>query len=453
MEDPVSNPFRITIVWLLLLGATSQARAELASGTCALVMDQNNAPSADPRLDHLVLDGVHVNVLLPPSYHASHRRYPVLYLFHGAFGDEDSWSTQTDVLAFTAGLPAGEQAIVVMPDGGHLPAGRDWADGTHPQESFVIGSLLPFIDSHYRTQADRSHRAAAGFSAGGMNAMVFAARHPDLFIAAGSFSGFVDPFDPAGIQVVEQFAQLDNELCGATDDAFGLWGDPELHPMGWEGHDPRNLASNLDGISLYLSSGTGTPCAGDPDDPALEFAEATVFAMTRHLDAALTAAGIRHITELRPCGLHLYSNAGADLRRFWPEMLRASGRPAPQDFDHRTGDASAMVWGWQFTADPARAPEFLDVIGASRHGLAITGSGIQSITTAPLFARHQGVRIAGAGTAPQVVRADDAGRLAFTVDLGPAHTLEEDTPAAQAALAADPHYFVTRTVRFEPVGR
>jgi S-formylglutathione hydrolase FrmB len=401
----------------------------------------------------LLVDGVHVTVLLPPGYHGKHRRYPVLYLFHGAFGDEDSFTTQTDLLAFTAGLDADDQAIVVMPDGGHLPAGRDWVDGTHHQESFVIATLLPYIDGHYRTRGDRSHRAAAGFSAGGMNAMVFAARHPDLFVAAGSFSGFVDPFDPVGIQVIEQFAELDNQLCGASDDALGVWGDPDLHPMGWEGHDPRNLAGNLDGISLYIASGNGAPCPGDPDDPFLAFAEATVFMMSQHLDAALTAARIRHVTELRKCGVHLFSNASQDLRRFWPEMLHAFNRPTPHDFDYRTADATTMVWGWQLVADPAQAPEFLDVRGASRRGLALTGSGATSVTTAPLFARHQRVRIEGAGPVSRIVRADDAGRIVFTVDLGPAHALEEDTPAERAAAASDPDYFVTRSVRFEPVDR
>jgi hypothetical protein len=58
------------------------------------------------------------------------------------------------------------------------------------------------------------------------------------------------------------------------------------------------------------------------------------------------------------------------------------------------------------------------------------------------------VRIVSAAQRMQIVR---AGRLAFTVDLGSAHSLEEDTPAEQAAAASDPCYFVTRAVRFEPL--
>jgi len=63
------------------------ARAENPPFPCSLVTDPNNDPSTDPRVDHLVVAGVKVTVLLPPSYRAEHHRYPVVYLFHGAFGD------------------------------------------------------------------------------------------------------------------------------------------------------------------------------------------------------------------------------------------------------------------------------------------------------------------------------------------------------------------------------
>ncbi len=308
---------RVTAGSLALAFVFSTAlRAEDVAPPCSFIMDPGNTPIVDPRLDHLIVDGVHVNVLLPPGYGRGERRYPVLYLFHGAFSDEDSFTTQTDLMAFTAQLDPHQQVIAVMPDGGHLPAGRDWVDGTHPQESFVIGTLIPWIDSHYRSFGDRSHRAAAGFSAGGMNALVFAARHPDLFGAAGSFSGFVNPIDPVGIAVVQQFAGLDNELCGASYDWLALWGDPVLHPMGWEGHDPAFLAKGLEDVSVYVASGNGVPCPENPDpDPFLIFAESVVFQMSLELDQALTDARVRHVTDFQSCGVHLFSNARASYRR------------------------------------------------------------------------------------------------------------------------------------------
>jgi S-formylglutathione hydrolase FrmB len=418
-------------------------------------MDPNNAPIIDPRLDHLVVGGVHVNVLVPPRYRTqdgdsqSDRRYPVVYLFHGAFSDEDSFSTQTDLLAFTAQLSDDDQAIAVMPDGGHLPMGLDWADGTHPQETFVFGTLIPFIDASYRTIPNRAHRAAAGFSAGGLDAMIYAARHPDLFAAAGSFSGAVDPFSPVGFQVAQLFTSQDDQLCGASESWLSLWGDPTLHPMGWERGDPTFLAGNLGDVSLYIGSDNGTPCPDNPNpDPFLVFAEQTVFGWSQALDSALTAAGVTHVTDFQSCGVHLFSNANHDLRVFWPQMLAAFGDRRPRSFDYRTADASASVWGWTFGADPARAPEFLDAQGASFAGVQLTGSGTASVLTGALFGGRERVLVEGAGSAAQVIRADDDGRIAFAVDLGAAHSLEEDTAAEQAAAAADPGYFTTRDVRF-----
>jgi S-formylglutathione hydrolase FrmB len=424
------------------------AHAELATGTCAEVMDPNNAPSTDPRVEHLTVAGVHVNVLVPPDYRAGLRRYPVVYLFHGAFGDEDSFTTQTDLLAFTAQLQPLLQALVVMPDGGHLPAGRDWVDGTHPQESFVIDTLLPYVDSHYRTLPGREFRAAAGFSAGGLDAMVFAARHPDRFVAAGSFSGFLDPFAPDGIAVVDQFVGLDDQLCGAVEDPNGIWGDPVAHPMGWLGHDPTDLAPSLSGISLYIASGNGVPCAGQANvDPFLELAESIADEMAQSFDKALVAAGVPHVMEIHACGVHEFANADAGLRAFWAQMFRAFGS-LPRAFDYRSGDSLTAVWGWTFQADPARASEFLDLKDLSATGLSLTGSGTETVTTAPLFVPMARVIVDGAGAGLQLTYADRFGRVSFAVDLGAAHSLEQGTADEIAVENATPGYFTTRQVRF-----
>lgn len=452
LRDPIRPMMRLTSTMAALLVALLAARdaqAEVVTGPCATVMDPNDAPSTDPRIDHLIVNGVHVNVMVPPRYRVGHRRYPVVYLFHGAFGDEDSFSTQTDLLAFTAALRDEQQAIAVMPDGGHLPSGSDWVDGSHHQETFVIEQLLPYIDAQYRTLGEGAFRAAAGFSGGGLDAMVFAARHPDLFAAAGSFSGFVDPYSDAGFQVTQLVAQQDDELCGANDDWLGVWGDPVAHPMGWLGHDPTDLALGLRNVSLYVSTGNGQACPGDPaPDPFLVFAETVVHDMSVSLVQALNAAGAHATTSFRDCGVHQFSNVNLDLPAFWAQMLGAFGRHAPRAFDYRTGDAAGRVWGWELTADATRAPEFLDVRAASVDGLTLIGSGLEAITTGPIFGRGEWIGIESVGGGSQRVRADAAGRVTFSVDLGPAHTLEQGTDAELALAAANPGYFRTAQIRF-----
>ena len=438
----------------VVLGAPATAFAHDVTGPCSAVMDPNNAPSTDPRIDHLTVAGTNVNVLVPPGYRAhgddeGGRRYPVLYLFHGAFSDEDSFSTQTDLLSYTASLPEDQQVIVVMPDGGHLPAGRDWVDGTHPQETYVIGTLIPWIDAHYRTIANGGHRAAGGFSAGGLNATIFAARHPELFAAAATFSGFLDPFDPNGIAIVDAFVSLEDGLCGGTVDPDAIWGDPVLHPMGWTGHDPVYDARSLGDVSIYISAANGNPCPDQVDaDPFLMWAESVVYEMSQSFDAALTQAGVEHVTKFRDCGIHTFTNSNQSFREFWPQMFQAFGRHRPHHFDWRTGDSSAAAWGWNFAADSARAPEFLDVTDASKHGVTLTGSGSVTVTTGPIFGHHEHVTVNGLGPDPQVLVADDDGRLTFSVVLEAPHSLEEYTAEELAAQAADPGYFATKAVTF-----
>lgn len=92
-----------------------------------------------------------------------------------------------DLEALTSDL----DVLVVMPRGGSGGFYTDWRrdpERVNQWERFHIGRLVPFIDATYRTRATRAFRAVAGLSMGGFGAMRYAARHPDLFAAAGSFS-------------------------------------------------------------------------------------------------------------------------------------------------------------------------------------------------------------------------------------------------------------------------
>src|SRR6266581_2669662 len=121
----------------------------------------------------LVVPDSTVRVLLPTDYDG-HRRYPVLYLLHGAGDTFATWSERTDVQDFSAQFPL----IIVMPDGGHdANAGfySDWADGSRQWETFHTSVLKKYIDRHFRTMSSWKHRAAAGLSMGGFGAMSYAA--------------------------------------------------------------------------------------------------------------------------------------------------------------------------------------------------------------------------------------------------------------------------------------
>ena len=137
--------------------------------------------------------------VLPAGYGAHPtRRYPVLYLLHGA--DADFRSVDT-----------------LRRRGGHQRPGA--ADHRHarrrcrwlvhrlvrrrPSGPATLGDLsrgpaIPWVDAQYRTVAAPRGRAIAGLSMGGFGALTYAARHPGTFAAAASFSARLSAPRPRG---------------------------------------------------------------------------------------------------------------------------------------------------------------------------------------------------------------------------------------------------------------
>jgi S-formylglutathione hydrolase FrmB len=127
-------------------------------------------------------------VLLPADYESSPRRYPVLYLLHGAGGDENDWSSRTDLASYIAKY----NLIVVMPAVGNTWYANSASDEKARYEDVIIRDLIPHIDAKYRTIGNWHGRAIAGLSMGGFGALKFALRYPHLFVFAASFSGAFD---------------------------------------------------------------------------------------------------------------------------------------------------------------------------------------------------------------------------------------------------------------------
>jgi S-formylglutathione hydrolase FrmB len=399
-------------------------------------------PPPSPRLVRPVVDGLTLNVLLPSDYATSGRSYPVLYLFHGGEYNENTWLDQSDVEQFTRPFTGDQAAIVVMPDGGPMGFYTDWHDGTQLWESYHIRRVIPYVDEHFRTLADGAHRAVAGFSLGGLGALNYAARYPELFAAVGSFSGLTDlTFPEANYLGAGATPQYDAGSPGPVqgdapapayhapdDEGSGCqgggdqFGDRVFDPVQWHNHNPTDIGSNLRGIGVYLAAGTGIPCG--PQDAGgspslLPWVEPGVRETAKRLDTALTVGGVEHETDFYLCGLHTMLYAQRDLHRFWPYMLAHFGRTLPTPFDYRTADKDFSVRGWSFRADPARAVEFLEVRNASAAGFNLTGSGTETVVTPGAYTPGQQVDVTGAK--PAVATADTQGRVRLAVDLGPAH--------------------------------
>jgi enterochelin esterase-like enzyme len=174
----------------------------------------------------------HCFVYTPPDYDKDpSKRFPVLYLQHGAGEDETGWGNQGHANLIMDNLLADGKAkpfIIVMENGGGIggarrggastnlppagattatnasataagatngaPAGRPGGPGGRTFnfsafEHVLTDDLIPFIDANYRTIPDQPHRAMAGLSMGGMQTHTITLAHLDVFSHIGMFSG------------------------------------------------------------------------------------------------------------------------------------------------------------------------------------------------------------------------------------------------------------------------
>jgi enterochelin esterase-like enzyme len=128
------------------------------------------------------------SIYLPDGYQGGRQHYPVLYLLHGAGGDERVWAErghiqeQADRLIARGEIPP---SIIVMPG---CP-GCWWVDGARDHaETAFWSDLVPIIEMRFRTIETRGGRLVAGLSAGGYGSVRFALRYPDRIAAAAALS-------------------------------------------------------------------------------------------------------------------------------------------------------------------------------------------------------------------------------------------------------------------------
>jgi S-formylglutathione hydrolase FrmB len=129
-------------------------------------------------------------VITPDSYSAQGKAYPVLYLLHGAGGNQKDWINKAPEIKDYSDK---YNMLIVCPDGGKTSWYFDSpVDPTMRYETYMTSELVVFIDSGYNTIKGRAGRAITGLSMGGHGAFYLTFRHPDIWGAAGSMSGGVD---------------------------------------------------------------------------------------------------------------------------------------------------------------------------------------------------------------------------------------------------------------------
>ncbi len=138
-------------------------------------------------------------VYLPPGYDdGPTRRYSSVYVIQGLTGQLDMWRNRTP---FRRNFP--ELADAMFAAGDAPPVVVVWVDcwtslggsqfldspGTGNYLTYLCDEIVPFVDTNYRTVADRNHRGIQGKSSGGYGAMVVPMLRPDVWGGLATHAG------------------------------------------------------------------------------------------------------------------------------------------------------------------------------------------------------------------------------------------------------------------------
>lgn len=172
-----------------------------------------------------------LTIYTPAGYEQSSERYPVFYLLHGMGGDEEAWPSlgrATQILDNLIAQGKARPMIVVMTNGnaalasapGESPSGLvppttqlpKTMDGSF-EASFP--EIVNFIDTNYRTIAQKSSRAIAGLSMGGFHSLHISKQYPDMFDYIGLFSAAIMPREGATSPIYDDLdAKLATQFAG-----------------------------------------------------------------------------------------------------------------------------------------------------------------------------------------------------------------------------------------------
>ena len=141
-------------------------------------------------------------VYTPAEYEANpDKSYPVFYLVSGTTDTEEVWFKVGRANTLLDNLIASGEAepmIVVMPygymnNGTPRPSSPEAAKMYQVFVKELTQSIMPYVESNYRTINNRDSRAIAGFSRGGGQSMFTAFSCPDKFGWLESYSAYLTP--------------------------------------------------------------------------------------------------------------------------------------------------------------------------------------------------------------------------------------------------------------------
>lgn len=132
-----------------------------------------------------------VNVLLPSDY-SEDKQYPVLYILHGYYDNEDWMAREIvhipEMLTNLVSDGDAKEMIVVLP---YIYCSKDmpYCTGMDTQNTLnydnfindMMTDLVPFIEESFSVAGGRKNTAITGFSMGGRESLFIGISHPEMF--------------------------------------------------------------------------------------------------------------------------------------------------------------------------------------------------------------------------------------------------------------------------------
>jgi enterochelin esterase family protein len=192
--------------WVKFWSSTARNLVEIP-GKRPMFFQEQDVPHGTVRIHRYHSKSLDVTrglyVYTPPGYDEQQGvDYPVLYLLHGMGDTESTWTVVGRANVIMDNLIAegkAESLIVVMPYG-HTPGARrarQISGGPTQFATDLTKDVIPHIERTYRAKPDREHRAIAGLSMGGGQALRIGLGNLDKFGWVGAFSSAV----PGGEQL------------------------------------------------------------------------------------------------------------------------------------------------------------------------------------------------------------------------------------------------------------
>ncbi|MBN2765362.1 MAG: esterase [Paludibacteraceae bacterium] len=177
-----------------------------------------------------------MTIYTPPGYETSKEKYPVLYLLHGAGGDEEAWMNlgrASQILDNLIAQGKVKPMIVVMPNGNvsQDAAPGEGSDGFYKPQFMApqtmdgtyeanFMDIVKFVESNYRVKTDKADRAIAGLSMGGFHSFHISRYYPNTFDYVGLFSAALMPREDATGKV---YNDIDGTLKKQMENGYKLY--------------------------------------------------------------------------------------------------------------------------------------------------------------------------------------------------------------------------------------